>query len=1655
MFLPPSEDVARGWDATGTGDGSSPSSSGGAANRLYGYLLRRALGPFLAPESAALLAHRIDLWNEEKSVELKDVVLQPEAIESRIFQGEPGGDNSDATKRRKNHITVQRATVRRLAIQLHFQDDYDQGGRSGSCTRRAATSSLIRIFRSQSVSLVARVEIEGVDITIKPGGHNDEWLTNHNVAANDSPIEGEEGGGFFSSMVASLTRSLKLSINVSDVYVQVLSRPDDPSKVQFLLHRFRYDDSVATARKSQPKRRKKEKNNHDANKSYEDGNQAVEYEWMGIEISSSYCGVNQVVLRSQAPGNAKFRVHGKQREISVDAGQYNLDLDTALVTRISHIVGSFVDPSLDAGDFVDACDDNGCVTSPQETSDRGLVSDEFDRETYEQIMKQYITARHLARTQELRGGMLVPSGANDIEDLNEMEFDAFFDANSHSLYESMVDDDKDDMNEPDEEGDPSLPSRIDFKLHQLVAKISLNTTATLGDQQFVVMSLCGLSVTHLDSKEGTSTSANVSHFEVEQQSEDVSRLLIYFPSHGGMAEFDGLGVLSMQIKQARAEEVEGCCAIECQPLEIVYQHEVIRTVANFVACLPSARKGSDQIEDEYSGRTELNLSLSCSNVTLFAPAPSSVSYPAHLFDRHGYVDRYHLHSSGETAGLGVELDGVKVAFGNNPASLLCNSATFFARGTSLESIRRRMATIVSRRADFATLSGDEETQTHSLSLTLSKSTQTSAFPMVLPLSKVNQESDESSVDDGGGDDDHVETQEQVPESDPQFILSSKAAKAQVEIAMNAPCFAIDVTDSEREAIEQIISQLFPKEDSDFLDENQDRAPTANVYGLALNVSQVTTILHKTNHDRAVVNSFGILLDDVRVYCLIGANGAEGARVCAQDVTLFEVTDSSTRRASPNTARERSQSLQRRFAKTSNTRGRAALFRQKLNPSMSPDTPCVHIDLLLRSDAAAAIHVNIYDMTYRYAISSCWIENLSSMMKSPSHENNRTADEKIGGTIGVFVKISDFNVDYTSPQTFLTPSRSIVRFGEVRVSCNLATPSTTVQAFKVAMSDVRLLLCNVRYTNNHENARLSLAQRFLHDEDLAVEEQGTEDSLSKHFVNLIQLDTFQASILTSNQPGDPGTRVNCFWGKISVLACRDSFSCFLDSINDYIIYASVLTEEQVRVLRESPAGSDQDHLENLRSDVNHMHGEHPSKFGARSKSGRRCPPQDEAAPGVCPTDHREALLFHEDYYSLNTNSKALNITREVRPVRVTEEDSLSLESVCSSQNEWNEVQHGFSQFSSNIPNEEDNFAEWIVCVDDSDKGDDSSDSLNQCDKEFKIYHDYITPSRQLNVASVENVESAKPPPTCSLLVKEGSILIRLFDGSDFFKKPQMAKKKVIDVSDLRKQQLLGELVGEDNTSSALAPLPEQRHELLQKEPYLRKARRNTKKFVSICIDGLRVHRDSFAESSRLASCVKLRVTDFYVVETISDEDSPLKMIGEWVNDFEHPRDLDEGVVELTLVTRHPRVRISSDGKLMSDECKGVLSLLPLRCNLNQDALRFVRDMFSSDCPAGQEGNEQDIDSEVVLQDVIDIFFERFHVKPCKLKVDYTPVQCDVDALFAERSYIEILNVCSLDGMVLNLEACDLQNLTGWGAVLGSLAGNWLEQVVAKVCNKCTE
>jgi len=137
--------------------------------------------------------------------------------------------------------------------------------------------------------------------------------------------------------------------------------------------------------------------------------------------------------------------------------QLLIELDSSSLTHIIDIVNAITKPlGDDYGDFVDAYEDDMenktleesstvCKQGGSDNPDQHLLTDEFSRETYDAIMKQYTEARHLARTQELRGGLLIPSfngeNGDTHNDTDDISFDAFFDANDHSLsyYNSMLD----------------------------------------------------------------------------------------------------------------------------------------------------------------------------------------------------------------------------------------------------------------------------------------------------------------------------------------------------------------------------------------------------------------------------------------------------------------------------------------------------------------------------------------------------------------------------------------------------------------------------------------------------------------------------------------------------------------------------------------------------------------------------------------------------------------------------------------------------------------------------------------------------------------------------------------------------------------------------------------------------------------------------------------------------------------------------------------------------------------------------------------------------------------------------------------------------------------------------------------------------------------
>jgi len=239
----------------------------------------------------------------------------------------------------------------------------------------------------------------------------------------------------------------------------------------------------------------------------------------------------------------------------------------------------------------------------------------------------------------------------------------------------------------------------------------------------------------------------------------------------------------------------------------------------------------------------------------------------------------------------------------------------------------------------------------------------------------------------------------------------------------------------------------------------------------------------------------------------------------------------------------------------------------------------------------------------------------------------------------------------------------------------------------------------------------------------------------------------------------------------------------------------------------------------------------------------------------------------------------------------------------------------------------------------------------------------------------------------------------------------------------------------------------------------------KEYFELSLRGLRLRNDSFVESQkhRLASCTYLEADDAYLSETI-DYQHPQKMLGEWINNMKHPRDPNDGILMMKMVSMFPENRISVDGKLVSMESRVALHLLPLRCHINQSVLKNICSFFSPQEPNSEDGNEKKQDpvnnnvdescekSKVELpQEDQGAFFQTFHVKSCKLKVNYTPTKLDAASLRA-GSYSELLNLFPLEDIELLLQPLTLTNISGWGAAIGETLRSWLGDIVSTQVHK---
>ena len=132
------------------------------------------------------------------------------------------------------------------------------------------------------------------------------------------------------------------------------------------------------------------------------------------------------------------------------------------------------------------------------------------------------------------------------------------------------------------------------------------------------------------------------------------------------------------------------------------------------------------------------------------------------------------------------------------------------------------------------------------------------------------------------------------------------------------------------------------------------------------------------------------------------------------------------------------------------------------------------------------------------------------------------------------------------------------------------------------------------------------------------------------------------------------------------------------------------------------------------------------------------------------------------------------------------------------------------------------------------------------------------------------------------------------------------KSSSSASQSRKSQLMAGLLDsnpeETSTTFASTPLPEERAAKLERQADILLYSRKSNLYFQVSANGVTVRIDSFEKSqtTRLVSILDVAIADLFIAETVSLS-NPIKLLGEWVNDTQHPRDTRCGMLMMKVST----------------------------------------------------------------------------------------------------------------------------------------------------------
>lgn len=610
--------------------------------------------------------------------------------------------------------------------------------------------------------------------------------------------------------------------------------------------------------------------------------------------------------------------------------------------------------------------------------------------------------------------------------------------------------------------------------------------------------------------------------------------------------------------------------------------------------------------------------------------------------------------------------------------------------------------------------------------------------------------------------------------------------------------------------------------------------------------------------------------------------------------------------------------------------RPLFHRSFLFSPISRESPCVALDILHpnNSSLGGSVHLTLYDLTYRYDCSSIWMERLKLLLSSISSQSDQESEDTKprSDVLRVFLALADCNVDYSSPTKFKTPSRSIIRIEDLRISSNIVWPQPKIQAFRLALGDVSLHLCRTRYPYNFENSRIKSSPLIMDEDEVALNNMGLSDATSENvqksmgLLTVITLDTLDAVVVMTRPDsiglGDAAVQVDLTVGELCIFACKDAFKCFLRTAEELSSDLGALDAEGLEALREKSFKLTSEESPLHESDVPDL------QFCTLEKLKRQSALRPTTGTGQSAT-HSDFLLDGYDWTTIDQDSSA--------EVEIPPGEEQVARWYCNI-----EAQH-----SEGKP-EEIMFLPAFSATDSS-----ASTSTSTCRGPRIItnhlpLHPVLDPFGDADMDLSKFTGSETTPRIKSrFLVHDLSVKIRCFDGYDWPEALDSEKRKAagsgtfiiensvqapeaesreadaetlvnIQSNDTviksldRRAELLGDLLTGNELASETfkgVPLPEERGAELKSQADRNKIIRRPGKYFQLSASGVNFRIDFLEESQshRLSSSLNLKVRDFFVAETISS-DRPVKLAGEWVNEVDHPRESKDGLFMLKVCFR---------------------------------------------------------------------------------------------------------------------------------------------------------